>query len=110
MNDRLLSLLGLCRRAGRLVIGSDPVKEAIDTHKAFLVVCACDISQNTEKKIRAVIETKGNVEYCIINRTKDELSFSLGKTCATLAVIDKGFADKLSELISAEQKKEETTI
>lgn len=103
MNDRLLSLLGLCRRAGRLVIGADPVKEAIDTHKALLVICASDISQNTEKKIRVVVEAEGNVEYHIINRTKDELSFSLGKTCAVLAVIDKGFADKLSELIKAEQ-------
>lgn len=110
MNDRLLSLLGLCRRAGRLVIGADPVKEAIDTHKAFLVICACDISQNTEKKIRTAVEAEGNAQYRIIGRTKDELSFSLGKTCATLAVIDKGFADKLSELIVAEQKKEETTI
>ncbi len=110
MNDRLLSLLGLCRRAGRLVIGFDPVKEAIDTDKAFLILCASDISHNTEKKIRMAVEAKGNVEYRIINRTKDEVSFSLGKTCATLAVIDKGFADKLSELLNAEQKKEETTI
>lgn len=110
MNDRLLSLLGLCRRAGRLVIGADPVKEAIDTDKAFLVICASDISQNTEKKIRKATEAKGNVQYCIVNRSKDELSFSLGKTCAVLAVIDEGFAGKLCELISAEQKKEETTI
>lgn len=110
MNDRLLSLLGICRRAGKLVIGADPVKESIDTGKAFLVICANDISQNTEKKIRGAVQTNTDVAYHIINRTKDELSFSLGKTCATLAVIDKGFADKLVELITAEQKKEETTI
>lgn len=110
MNDRILSLLGLCRRAGRLVIGNDPVRESIDTGKALLVICASDISQNTEKKIRTAVEAEGNAEYRIIERTKDELSFSLGKTCAVLAVTDKGFADKLSELIRAEQKKEETTI
>ncbi len=103
MNDRLLSLLGLCRRAGRLVIGADPVKEAVEGDKAFLVLSASDISQNTEKKIRASAEAKGNVEYRIIKRTKDEISFSLGKTCATLAIIDEGFAKKLLELISAEQ-------
>lgn len=92
------------------MIGADPVKEAIDTDKAFLVLCASDISHNTEKKIRIAVEAKGNVEYHIIKRSKDEISFSLGKTCAVLAVIDKGFADKLTELVSAEQKKEETTI
>lgn len=103
MNDRLLSLLGLCRRAGRLVIGADPVREAVEADKAFLVLSASDISQNTEKKIRASVEAKGNVNYCIIKRTKDEISFSLGKTCAVLAIIDEGFAKKLLELISAEQ-------
>lgn len=103
MNDRLLSLLGICRRAGRLVIGADPVREAVDTGKAFLVLCASDISQNTEKKIRATVEAKGNAEYCIIKRTKDEISFSLGKTCAVLAIIDEGFAKKLLELVEAEQ-------
>ena len=103
MNDRLLSLLGICRRAGRLVIGADPVKEAVETGKAFLVLGASDISQNTEKKIRATVEAKSNVQYRIVRRTKDEISFSLGKTCATLAVIDEGFAKKLLELIEAEQ-------
>ena len=109
MNDRLLSFLGLCRRAGKLVIGNDPVRESIDTDKALLVIIASDISQNTYKKISTVIETSG-VPYYRINRTKDEISFNLGKACAILSVTDKGFADKLTELIKAEQKKEETTI
>lgn len=109
MNDRLLSFLGLCRRAGKLVIGNDPVREAIETQKALLVLVASDISENTLKKINTAVDT-GAVAYYQIDRTKDEISFSLGKTCACLAVIDKGFADKLLELIQAEQKKEETTI
>lgn len=109
MNDRLLSFLGLCRRAGKLVIGNDPVKESIDTDKALLVITASDISQNTLKKIKPLID-ESKVPYYTVSRTKDEISFSLGKACAILSVTDKGFADKLTELIEAEQKKEETTI
>ncbi len=109
MNDRLLSFLGLCRRAGKLVIGFDPVREAVETGKAFLVLVAADISANTLKKLNTAIGEFG-VPFYTVNRTKDEISFSLGKTCACLAVIDKGFADKLTELTLAEQKKEETTI
>ena len=109
MNDRLLSFLGLCRRAGKLVIGNDPLREAIETEKALLVLTASDISENTLKKINTAVDA-GKVAYYQIDRTKDELSFSLGKTCACLAVIDEGFASKLTELIKAEQKKEETTI
>jgi len=109
MNDRLLSFMGICRRAGKLVIGNDPVKESIETDKALLVIIASDISQNTLKKIKPVIEQSG-VPCFEVSRTKDEISLSLGKACAILAVTDKGFADKFSELIEAEQKKEETTI
>lgn len=109
MNDRLLSFMGICRRAGKLVIGNDPVKESIETDKALLVLIASDISQNTLKKIKPVIEDS-SVPCYTINRTKDEISFSLGKACAILAVTDKGFADKFTELIKSEQKKEETTI
>ena len=109
MNDRLLSFLGICRRAGKLVIGNDPVREAIETDKAFLVMVASDISQNTLKKVNAAVAS-GSVPCYKVARTKDEISFSLGKTSACLAVIDKGFADKFTQLIEAEQKKEETTI
>ncbi len=107
MNDRLLSFLGICRRAGKLLIGNDPVREAIETDKALLVIMAQDISKSTEKKIHSSVSLKGNVPLYTINRQKDELSFSLGKACAVLAVTDKGFADKLTELILAEQKKED---
>ena len=109
MNDRLLSFLGICRRAGKLVIGNDPVKESIETEKALLVILASDISQNTLKKIKPVIEAS-QVPCYTANRTKDEISFSLGKACAVLSVTDNGFATKLCELLEAEQKKEETTI
>lgn len=109
MNDRLLSFLGICRRAGKLVIGNDPVRESIETDKALLVIMASDISQNTLKKISPVISESG-VPCYTANRSKDEISFSLGKACAVLSVTDMGFAEKLKELLEAEQKKEETTI
>ncbi len=107
MNDRLLSFLGICRRAGKLLIGNDPVRDAIETDKALLVIMAQDISKSTEKKISLSVQAKGNVPCYTINRLRDELSFSLGKACAVLAVTDKGFADKLTEIILAEQKKED---
>ena len=84
MNDRLLSFLGICRRAGKIVIGNDPVKEAIETDKALLVIMASDISPNTLKKISPVIKVKG-VPCFTAKRTKDEISFSLGKACAVLS-------------------------
>lgn len=97
MNDKFLNFLGLCRRAGKMKIGCDTVIESVELGNAKLVLMASDISENTKKK---VISALSGVTYYILDYSKDELSFSLGKTCAVLSVEDEGFANKLSELIS----------
>ena len=97
MNDKLLNFLGLCRRAGKMKIGCDTAIESIELGNSKFVLMASDISENTKKK---VISALNGVECNILDYTKDELSFSLGKTCAVLSVEDEGFAKKLSELIS----------
>ena len=97
MNDRLLNFLRLCRRAGKMKIGCDTVIESVELNDSKLVLMASDISENTKKK---VISALNGVKCEILDYSKDELSFSLGKTCAVLSVEDEGFAKKLSELIS----------
>ncbi len=101
MNDRLLSLLGICRRAGMMVIGFDVAVDSIETDKTKLVLAASDISANTAKKLSAVADAHG-VDFIYIKRTKDELSFALGKNCVLVAITDRGFEKKLRELIDAE--------
>lgn len=105
MNDKLLNFLGLCRRAGKMKIGCDTVIESVETGNARLVLLASDISENTKKKIISATKATG---YEILNYSKDELSFALGKTCAVLSVEDDGFAKKLSELITQNNKGGET--
>ena len=51
MNDRLLSLLGIARRAGKLTMGFDPVAEDVAKHKAKLVLTASDLSERTLKGV-----------------------------------------------------------
>ena len=97
--DKLLNFLGLCRRAGRLVTGNDIVIDAVENGDARLVIVASDISANTEKKLRRVCDEL-YVPILTVNRTKEELSVAIGKFAAVVAVTDKGFADKLTELIN----------
>lgn len=105
MNDRILSLLGICRRAGKLVIGADPSVESILKHKSMLIIYASDFSPKSSKPVLEAAH-KNNVKTLKINRNKDELSFALGKLCGVLSVEDKGFADKLTKLIENEQRGE----
>jgi ribosomal protein L7Ae-like RNA K-turn-binding protein len=51
-DERALSHLGLCRRAGKIISGEELVIQAIRESRAHLVIISIDISANTEKKIR----------------------------------------------------------
>lgn len=106
MNDRLLSIFGLCRRAGKLIIGADPVTDSVLKGKADVVVTTKDFSNNSKKNILKATEGT-SVKVLKINRTKDELSLAVGKFCAVVAVEDKGFSKKIQELILKEQEQEE---
>lgn len=101
MNDRILSFLGLCRRAGKLVIGAEITGESVREGKSLLVLYATDASPNSLKRVSAAAREAG-VEMMRVNRTKDELSASLGRLCAVMSVEDKGFAVKLREMIDCE--------
>ncbi len=106
MNDKILNLLGICRRAGKLTIGNDAVTDEAINGKASLVIVSNDVSQNTEKKLRNTCG-RCRTQLLKLNRTRDELSGAIGKYCAVAAVCDKGFANRLCELISAENSPED---
>lgn len=103
MNDRILSLLGLCRRAGKLVIGADPTIDSINKGKSKIVILADDFSPKSAKAVLAAAHMS-NVKIFNIKRSKDEISLALGKLCGVLSVEDKGFAEKLSQLIENENE------
>ena len=70
--------LGLCRRAGKLVIGTPLVLEAVRKGKASLVLLAADVSENTEKKITPLCAHRGvPAKKCAL--TKTEIAKAIGK-------------------------------
>ena len=50
--DRLLNMLGLAMRAGKLVTGEEAVVKEIRSQNAKLVFVAQDAGKNTHKKIQ----------------------------------------------------------
>ena len=51
MNDRLLSLLGLARKAGKVVFGRDCAAEAVRKKQAKLLLLASDLSPKSKKEM-----------------------------------------------------------
>lgn len=93
-NDRLLSFLGLCKRAGKLVSGADTVTKTVTEGKAFAVLYAADVSENSLKSVRKAAG-EHDVPFRRLDRSKEELSFALGKLCGIVCVTDPGFAGKI---------------
>lgn len=105
MNDKLLNFLGLCRRAGKLTIGNDVVIDDVVNGNSKLVIIASDISKNTEKKILLNCH-RCNTKVLKIKRTKEEMSFAIGKFSTVVSVTDYGFAKKFVEIIQSEMKED----
>ena len=98
MNDRLMNFLGLCRRAGFLVWGADSVEKAIHGRKALLVLCTADLSANSARDVDFAARQAG-IPLRTLACTKDELGFAIGRVCGTVAVTDRGFADKILTML-----------
>ena len=97
-NDRLLSFLGLCKRAGYLISGAETVTKAINDDKALLMLYASDASANSLKNVLKTAKVN-DVPALMLDRSKEELSFALGKHCGIVGITDRGFADKIQSMI-----------
>ena len=99
MNEqKIYSLLGLAARARKIATGEDLAIEAIRSGKAKLVILSGDASDNTRGKV-----TDKGAHYGIPVHefgTRYELGHAIGKEArVTLAILDSGFAKKLSGLL-----------
>lgn len=97
MNDRLMSLLGIARKAGRLSLGADPAAEAMSKGKTYLVFLASDLSERSKRSIQEKTDQYG-VMTISLDVTKDALGAAVGKMTGIIAVNDKGFAEKMKTL------------
>ncbi|MDI6813959.1 MAG: L7Ae/L30e/S12e/Gadd45 family ribosomal protein [Desulfitobacteriaceae bacterium] len=95
MNERMKSLLGLARRAGRLASGDAEVEAFMKKHKGFLLLLAED-APGAQKKYLQWAEDLG-LETVVVGR-KEELGSAIGLSPrAAVLVLDQGFAKGILE-------------
>ena len=93
---QLLFSIGLARKAGKLISGTDFVCDGIRKKKIFLVICSEDVSDNTKKKISDCCTYYKTVLH-FADVSKETLGSIIGKSfSACVGITDKN----LSELIS----------
>lgn len=92
-------ILTMCRRAGKLTLGMDEVKNACKNGKALGVLVATDVSPKSLKEIAFVCEMEDVALYSA-GMTMDEIGSALGKCFGIIAVNDAGFMKSMAKKIN----------
>jgi len=99
MNDKVMGMLGLARRAGKIIFGSDAAVSAVRSGGAKLVIMAEDASERTKKLMTNKCKSFSVPLYVFSNAT--ELGNKIGKSdISVLAVSDKNFAKAIESLLN----------
>ena len=96
--SKVLNLLGLAKRAKKIIIGSDSIEKALQSKTAVMVFVGKDSSQNTIDKFN---------KKCFYYNVPLDLSFdsveigrAIGKPNAkTIALCDQGFKESIVKII-----------
>jgi ribosomal protein L7Ae-like RNA K-turn-binding protein len=95
---RILSLLGMARRANELIVGQDRVTNALSSGRRLFIVAAEDCSQNvlrgTARRLCDVRVTSG------LSREALGMAVGVGKTQIVALPAGSGFVKKLEELLT----------
>ena len=96
--DKVLRLLGLATRAGKIAFGTDSVIDTINKNKAKLVLIAKDASDRTKKNIIRISQ-ENNVQVRIYGSI-DSISKNIGKeNKAVICIKDINFVKEMLKLI-----------
>lgn len=100
-NSKILSLIGLATKAGKIVSGEFSTEKSVKTGNGFLVVVAEDASENTKKKFRNMCSFYQVPIY--FYGDKESLGRAMGKEYrACLAVQDENFAKAIMKELGKE--------
>lgn len=107
-NQKWMGMISLCRKARKLRIGFEPVKDSIEAGEARLVLFASDFSSKSRERMEKALAKSGDPPGC---RTVEASMFELAKVCGkqagVLAVADEGFAAGIVSRLPSDQTKEE---
>jgi len=97
--NKVLSLVGLATKAGKMVSGEFATEKAVKSGTAYLVIVAADASDNTRKKFKNTCDFYSVPIY--FYEDKDTLGHAMGKEFrASLAITDAGFAEGIMRKLS----------
>lgn len=97
---KLLSLLGMCRRAGKLCCGHDSAVGAVREKQAALCLLSSDSSERLRKEFERECSFGGrDIPVKVISSGMEEIGRATGLKSAVLAIRDPGLAGAIVKLL-----------
>lgn len=101
MDNKLKSMISLCKRSGNLLSGEVQVSNALAKKKVKLIIIANDVSENTKNTF--INKSNYYKIECVQFGDRDELNALIGdNNKAIFAIVDDNFAKRIKELILVE--------
>lgn len=104
--QKLTGILSICRKAGKLVLGFAPMKEALEKNQVAGVLTTADISPKTYKEVCYYCQKK-NITVCSLPLTMFQLGSAVGRKAAVAAVMDTGFFDRINQLCAVPETEQQ---
>lgn len=96
MADKVLSMIGLAAKSGKVVSGEFSVEKTIRSGRSYLVIVSEEASENTRKKFDDMTKYRGVPMY--LYGTKEALGRCIGKEFrASLAITDENLAKAVEQ-------------
>ena len=98
--NKIISTISLSKKAGKLILGFDAVRDAVFKGETRTVFVTSDLSPKTEKNVRYFCQDEElEVELVTIPVNMDEIWHEVGKRAGVIAITDRGLTKKLQSLL-----------
>ena len=102
--NKVVSLLGIAKKAGKVIAGTEMAVESVRSRKkdaVKLFILACDASANTVKRIENT-SAYYKIPVIRLEADKSELARIIGRhsEVSALGVTDQGFTDAMLKAVS----------
>lgn len=101
--DRILSLLGFSKKAGKLVTGTNAVLRSILSCKAYLVIVNENAGNSVKEKFKRLCD-ENDIKFYILGNEEEFERATGEKNKVIYSVCDAGFSNKLIQLIEGLDK------
>ena len=98
-SSKVINLLTICRRAGKVIMGFDLVKEKAFNGDVFCILTATDLSPKSIKEVN-FISQQTDIPFYQTEIEMSEFEKILGKRTGIIGIIDEGFSDAFRKIFN----------